>query len=249
MANLRTGHSSQTVTTHEKRTGAGDIEVELPTPPSQLHNLPMCHRFNQKVNLRVVSDLVDATDRSTETEKTKDLFPLADMLVVRTDQDGDRELVTCNWGLLPFWFKPSTKHKTYKSFQRMTFNARGETIHEKPSYREAFKSKRCLIPWTEFFEHGWYFNVAETEVSTFAGLWQNWKDPESDQTFETCTIITCPANALVEKYHPKKRMPVILNDEESRRRWLDPDVVERPAIDDLISAFPDDQMEHWNAEQ
>jgi len=207
----------------------------------------MCHRFNQKVNLRVVADFVDATDRSSPAETTKDLFPLADLLVVRLDLDGDRELVTCNWGLLPFWFKPSAKHKTHKSFQRMTFNARGETIHEKPSYREAFKSKRCLIPWTEFFEHGWYFKIAGTEISTFAGLWQSWKNPEEDQVLETCTIVTCPANELVEKYHPKKRMPVILNDEESRRRWLGPDVVERPAIDDLISAFPAERMEHWEA--
>ena len=85
----------------------------------------MCHRLNQKVNLRVVAELFDASDRSTETETTKDLFPLADMLVVRIDQDsdGDRELVTCNWCLLPFWWKPSAKHKTHKSFQRMTFNA------------------------------------------------------------------------------------------------------------------------------
>ena len=122
----------------------------------------MCHRMNQKVNLRTVAELFDATDRSAATDTVKDLFPLTDMFVVRQDPDGDRELVVCNWGLLPFWWKPSAKHKSHKSFQRITFNARGETIHEKPSYREAFKSKRCLIPWTEFFEHGWplgSFNV------------------------------------------------------------------------------------------
>ena len=204
--------------------------------------------MNQKVNLRVVSELFEATDRSTATETVKDLFPLADMLVLRMDQDGDRELATCNWGLLPFWWKPSAKHKTHKSFQRMTFNARGETIHEKPSYREAFKSKRCLIPWTEFFEHGWYFKVRDSAVSAFAGLWQSWTDLESGLSLETCTIITCPANELVEQYHPKKRMPVILDDAESHRRWLDSDVVERPAIDDLISPFPASRMEHWKAD-
>lgn len=207
----------------------------------------MCHRMNQKVDLKVVAQLFDATNRSTTTETVKDLFPLTDMLVVRQDQGGDRELVVCNWGLVPFWWKPSAKHKTHRSFQRMTFNARGETIHEKPSYREAFKSKRCLIPWTEFFEHGWYFKVCERDVSAFAGLWQSWSDSESGKTLETCTIVTCQANELVEQYHPKKRMPVILNDEDSQRRWLDADVVERPAIDDLIVPFPADQMEHWEA--
>lgn len=203
--------------------------------------------MNQKANPRDVAELFEAVDRSTKTETIKDLFPLADMLVVRMDQEGDRELVTCNWGLVPFWWKPSAKHKTHRSFQRITFNARGETVHEKPSYRHAFKSRRCLIPWTAFFEHGWYFKVQGRDVSAFAGLWQSWKDPDSDEPLETCTIVTCPANQLVEQFHPRKRMPVILDDEESWRRWLDPDVVERSAIDDLIAAFPAERMEHWEA--
>lgn len=207
----------------------------------------MCHRMNQKASPHDVAELFDAVDRTSETETVKDLFPLADMQVVRVDPDGDRELVTCNWGLLPFWWKPSARHRTHRSFQRMMFNARGETIHEKPSYREAFKSRRCLIPWTEFFEHGWYFKVQDSDLSAFAGLWQSWKDPETGQSLETCTIVTCPANELVEQFHPRKRMPVILDDEEARRRWLDSDVVERSALDDLIAAFPAERMEHWKA--
>lgn len=208
----------------------------------------MCHRFNQKVNLKVVGELLRATDRSSKPELSKDLFPLADILVARLDEDGDRELVSCNWGLLPFWWKPSDRYKTRKTFQRMTFNARGETIHEKPSFREAFKSRRCLIPWTEFFEHDWYFALEDREVSTFAGLWQSWNDPESGDSLETCTIVTCAANELLEQYHPRKRMPVILDDEESRQRWLSPDIVERPAIADLLLPFPADCMKHWRAD-
>ena len=108
----------------------------------------MCHRFNQKANLVTVAEAlsVEAGNVRAEFAQQKDLFPLADIPVVRLDEEGERELVACSWGLLPFWWKPSAKQKTYKSFQRMTFNARGETVHEKPSFRNAFKSRRCLIP-------------------------------------------------------------------------------------------------------
>ncbi len=195
-----------------------------------------------------MAEILECPDRTDSPDLTEDLFPLNDMLVVRLDRDGDRELVTCKFGLLPFWWKPSAKHKTHKSFQRMTFNARGETVHEKPSYRDAFRSKRCLIPWTAFFEHGWYFKVRDVEFSTFAGLWQSWRNPETRECLETCTIVTCAANDLVEKYHPKKRMPVILDDTESRRRWLNSDVVEREDLADLIAPFPSERMDHWEAE-
>jgi putative SOS response-associated peptidase YedK len=110
------------------------------------------------------------------------------MLVARMDRDGDRELVSCNWGLLPFWWKPSAKRKPHRNFQWMTFNALGETIHEEICYCESFTSKRCLIPWTEFFERGWYSRGRDSVVSAFAGLWQSWDDSEAGQTLETFAI-------------------------------------------------------------
>jgi putative SOS response-associated peptidase YedK len=212
----------------------------------------MCHRFNQKANLVTVAEVFRADHVRSDFAQQKDLFPLAEIPVLRLDDDGDRELVTCSWGLLPFWWKPSAKQKTHKSFQRMTFNARGETVHEKPSFRNAFKSRRCLIPWTEFFEHGWYFALTEDAmdqgVSCFAGLWESWTNPETEERLESCTIVTTAANELLEKYHPKKRMPVILPDEEARRRWLSPDTVERPPIEDLFLPLAAELMTHWEAE-
>ncbi len=207
----------------------------------------MCHRFNEKASQQDVARHFDAINRVIDFDNSDDFYPLKDVLAVRLDRDGERELVTCNWGLLPFWWKPSARSKTAKSFQRMTFNARGESIHEKPAFREAFKFRRCLIPWTEFFERDYYFAVIGAEVSTFAGLWESWRDPESGERVETCTVVTCAANELVEQYHPKKRMPLILNDDDSRRRWLDPDVVERPPLEFLIAPFPADNMKHWAA--
>ena len=207
----------------------------------------MCHRFNQKANLKDVAEALAVPQVRVEFLTQKDLFPLADIPVVRLDGDGEREIALCNWGLLPFWWKPSAKHKSPGSFQRMTFNARGETIHEKPTFRAAFKSRRCLIPWTEFFEHDEYFVLEDRELSTFAGLWECWKDPETGDELQSCTIVTTEANELVEQYHPKKRMPVILNDDDSRARWLSPDIVERPPLEELLRPFPADAMRHWPA--
>ncbi len=207
----------------------------------------MCHRFNQKANLKDVAEALAVPQVRVEFSTQKDLFPLTDIPVVRLDGDGEREIALCNWGLLPFWWKPSAKHKSPGSFQRMTFNARGETIHEKPTFRAAFKSRRCLIPWTEFFEHDEYFALEDRELSTFAGLWECWQDPETGDELQSCTIVTTEANELVEQYHPKKRMPVILDDEDSRARWLSPDIVERPPLEELLRPFPADVMRHWPA--
>ena len=131
----------------------------------------------------------------------------------------------------------------------MTFNARGETVHEKPTFRAAFKTRRCLIPWTEFFEHGWYFSlhpdtVPGQPVSAFAGLWESWNCHETGSAIDSCTIITTAANSLLEQYHPKKRMPVILADAEACRRWLSPDTVERQSIEDLFHPLNADLMVH-----
>ncbi len=207
----------------------------------------MCHRMNEKANLHEVADAIGGAQVRADFSTQRDLFPLMDIPVVRLDGDGEREIVLCNWGLLPFWWKPSAKHKSHNSFQRMTFNARGETIHEKPTFRAAFKSRRCLIPWTEFFEREEYFALTSNNISTFAGLWESWTDAETGDELQSCTIITTAANDLVEQYHPKKRMPVILDTEDERSRWLSPDIVERPPIEDLLRPFPSDLMRHWPA--
>ncbi|MFP6763364.1 MAG: SOS response-associated peptidase [Planctomycetaceae bacterium] len=209
----------------------------------------MCHRFNQKASPVTVGQTFQAEHVRTAFAQQKDLFPLADVPIVRLDEQGDREIVTCSWGLLPFWWKPSDRQRNHRGFQRMTFNARGETVHEKPTFRAAFKTRRCLIPWTEFFEHGWYFSlhsdtVPGQTVSAFAGLWESWNCHETGSAIDSCTIITTAANSLLEQYHPKKRMPVILADAEACRRWLSPDTVERQSIEDLFHPLNADLMVH-----
>ena len=204
--------------------------------------------MNQKANLTEVAEAFSVDSVLTDFAQQKDLFPLADIPIVRTSPDGGRELVACSWGLLPFWWKPSVKQKSFRSFQRMTFNARGETVHEKPTFRAAFKTRRCLIPWTEFFEHGWYFAIHDQNISAFAGLWESWTDRDSGESIETCTIVTTAANELLDKYHPKKRMPVILDSVETCRRWLSPDTTDREPLEDIFQPLSSARLTHWQSE-
>ena len=168
------------------------------------------------------------------------VFPLAMVPAVRMNEQDERQLVGLEWGLLPPWWKPSSKSKSRKTFQRKCFNARQETVHEKPTYREAFKSRRCLLPATEFMEKGHYFHLQDKKPFAFAGLWQRWQS--EGETLETCTMLTTEPNELVKSvgHH---RMPVLLADEEAYSRWLDVDATERGQLEDLLRPFDPVGME------
>jgi putative SOS response-associated peptidase YedK len=130
------------------------------------------------------------------------------------------ELTIVKWGLVPSWSKdPKIGYKM--------INARSDTAHEKPSFRAAFKRRRCLIPVSGFYE--WttvdgakqphYIYVKDTDVFSFAGLWEVWHSPDGDEVW-TCSILTTDANDTIQKLH--HRMPVIL-DGDNRDFWLDND--------------------------
>jgi putative SOS response-associated peptidase YedK len=126
-------------------------------------------------------------------------------------------------------------------------NARSETAHEKPSFRAAFKYRRCLILADGFFE--WYkaeksdqktpylFKLKNDHPFTIAGLYEHWPIPDGGE-LHTCTILTCPPNTLVEDYH--NRMPVILA-ENDRWTWLMADTDQSELLD-LLVPFPAERM-------
>ena len=126
-------------------------------------------------------------------------------------------------------------------------NARAETLAEKPSFRDALRRRRCLIPADGFYE--WrkegspkvpvHIRPKDGGVLTFAGLWDRWTSPEGE-VIETCTIVTCRANELIGAFH--ERMPVIVPPEQ-RDRWLDPEPVEPATLADLLVPYPSDLLE------
>ena len=146
------------------------------------------------------------------------------------------------WGLIPSWSKDP-------SIASSLINARAETLHEKPSFRTAFKRRRCLIPATGFYEWGkgegkakqpYYIHLADNQVFAFAGLWETWSSPDGD-TVETCTIITTEPNDLIRPLH--HRMAVIL-DPEDYDLWLSPDELPPMALMPLLNSYPQETMRY-----
>jgi putative SOS response-associated peptidase YedK len=143
---------------------------------------------------------------------------------------GGLEDATLRWGLIPSWAKDS-------KIGVQCINARAETISEKPSFREAFQKRRCLIPADGFWEWEtivkkkipWKFARPDNEEFCMAGLWEAWNSPEG--ILETFTIITTSPNEFVRSVHD--RMPVILSEDEGEA-WLD------VGRQDLLRSAPDD---------
>ena len=143
------------------------------------------------------------------------------------------------WGLVPFWVKDST---AADSIRTKTFNAKAETLNEKPSFRNAVRSKRCLVISRGFFE--WqsrqsekiphFIRLKTDEPFAFAGLYDNWLDRETGEIHNTFTIITTEASPILAEIHnTKKRMPVILP-RSVERDWIDPDRQTEKALELLV---------------
>ena len=153
--------------------------------------------------------------------------------VVRIE-DGGRRAAMTTWGLVPRWAKDLSGIKP--------INARGESIAEKPMFRDAFKRRRCLIPADGFYEwkrsasgkQPWRLTMADKEPFAMAGIWEEWG--KEGEKLETCAIITIGANELMAPIH--ERMPVIIA-HETYARWLDP-ANESPF--ELLAPYPAQNM-------
>jgi len=206
----------------------------------------MCGRFAQYSDLpslarrfSVPEDMV----RTNEGPPRFNIAPSAQILAVRLDGEGQRELARLKWGLVPHWsVEPKTSYNTS--------NARAETVDSKPAFRSAFQRRRCLIPadgWYEWqtlpdqkIKQPWYYRGEQEAILAFAGLWERWEHKEV--ILETCTLIVCAANAIARPVHD--RMPVILG-EDVLRDWLDPNLpaeaakaMLRPCPEDWIRTTP-----------
>jgi putative SOS response-associated peptidase YedK len=170
------------------------------------------------------------------------IAPSQQIAAVRQQNGGDRELTFLQWGLIPSWSKdPAIGYKM--------INARSETVHEKPSFKQAFLARRCIIPASGFYE--WekvgkekvphYIHLRDGDVMSLAGLWERWKSPEGKE-LETCTILTTAANSLIKKVHD--RMPVILHRAEFGI-WLNRESDEINRLTELFHPYPSDQLEEY----
>ena len=152
---------------------------------------------------------------------------------------GKRELVRLRWGLVPRWVKDRSACDL--------FNARAETLATKPSFRDSFRSRRCLIPADGFYEwrhsargrkQPFYIFQPGHELFAFAGLWDRWRGP-GGEVLESCAIVTTAANQLVAPLHD--RMPLILSPADYAR-WLDPRLTHDEDLKPLLRPFPSEEM-------
>lgn len=152
-----------------------------------------------------------------------------------------------SWGLIPFWVKTPGEAREIRTF---TLNARSETVLTKPAFRNAIRKKRCLVPAEGFYEwrlfngkkYPYYIHLKNTDVFSFAGIWDEWADPSTGEVVKTYSILTTEANPLLAKIHnTKKRMPVILPPHEEKT-WLRDDLNDKDILA-LTKPYDENLME------
>jgi putative SOS response-associated peptidase YedK len=203
----------------------------------------MCGRYTNRFTWSQLHTLMRLT-----TPAPGDLLPMRYNIaptqtapVVRQDAQGNRTADMLRWGLIPFWADDP-------GIGPRLINARSEDAASKPSFREAVKKRRCLVPASDFYEwqtlpgqktkQPWAFRVKGVPVFAFAGLWERWS--KGGEPVETFTILTSRPNALVAPIHD--RMPVIVRP-EMYDLWLDAARHDYADCAPVLEPFPAELME------
>jgi putative SOS response-associated peptidase YedK len=169
---------------------------------------------------------------TAEVQPRYNIAPTQFIAAIRNGEE-DRELVMLRWGLVPFWAKDP-------SIGNRMINARAETVAEKPSYRAAYRHRRCIVLADGFYE--WvkagdvktphFISLASGAPFALAGLWESWTDKESGESLQTTTLITTTANEFMTPLH--HRMPVIL-EANTAGEWL---AGSNDMLDDVAAITP-----------
>lgn len=169
-----------------------------------------------------------------EVKPRYNIAPTQSIAAIRMTADDSREFALLRWGLVPFWAKDP-------SIGNRMINARAETVAEKPSFRAAYRRRRCLVLADGFYEWRneadgktpYYISLASGEPFAFAGLWEDWHAKGSEESLQSAAIITTAANEFMSQLH--QRMPVVL-EQDAADRWLDGD-------DKLLSEVVESSLE------
>jgi putative SOS response-associated peptidase YedK len=197
----------------------------------------MCGRFTLSANAQRLHDFFPLFE-IPETVPRYNIAPTQMVLAVKQDQDAKPKAAFLRWGLIPSWAKD-------KKIGASLINARADGVATKPSFRAAFKRRRCLILADGFYEwrkgstpkQPFHIRRSDGQPFAFAGLWEHWSGEEP--AIESCTIITTDANDVVRPLHD--RMPVILDSREYAR-WLDPASADPGVLQEMLRPYPPEQM-------
>ena len=199
----------------------------------------MCGRYTLRTPVETLVERFEINEYPSSITPSYNIAPSQGVAAVIAE-NGKRKLEMLHWGLIPSWAKdPEVGNKM--------INARAETVAEKPSYRKAFKERRCLILADGFYEwqktdsgkQPFYIRMEDESPFAFAGLWESW---QNGREIRSCTIITTSPNEVAAQVH--NRMPVILHPEDYEI-WLDPDFDEREPLTTLLKPFPAEAMEAY----
>ena len=202
----------------------------------------MCGRFAFYSPSEATAALF-GVESAPDVQARYNIAPTQFIAAIRNDEERHPELAMFRWGLVPSWAKDP-------SIGNRMINARAETVAEKPSFRTAYRKRRCLILADGFYEWHteagvkipWFISLANGEPFAFAGLWEHWQSKGTDESLQTTTIVTTAANEFLSQLH--HRMPVVL-EAETATRWLagDMDLLgEVSANSPRFQAWPVDRM-------
>lgn len=182
----------------------------------------MCGRFTLRTPAARVAELFDL-DQVPILQPRYNIAPTQQVATIRRTLGSSppaqkREFAMLRWGLIPFWAKDA-------KFGARAINARSESISDKPTFRDAYKKRRCLVLADGYYEwkkvgkakQPYLIHFSDDRPFAFAGLWDRWRS-SSDELIESCTILTTTASPSLAHLH--ERMPVIL-DYENHSPWLD----------------------------
>jgi putative SOS response-associated peptidase YedK len=201
----------------------------------------MCGRFAFYSPSEAAAALFGVTD-SIAVEPRFNIAPTQYVAAIRNTEADTRELVMLRWGLVPFWAKDP-------AIGNRMINARAETVAEKPSYRAAYRHRRCLVLADGFYEWRkqedgktpYYISRASGAAFAFAALWESWQSKDSDESLQSTTLITTAANEYMAGLH--HRMPIVL-EPTTANKWLagDNDLIEHvSAHSPELQAWPVDR--------
>ncbi len=191
----------------------------------------MCGRYTLTSPADLIEEVFEV-ESVPELRPRYNIAPTQEVAAIRgASEDGPRYFSWLRWGLVPSWAKdPSIGSKL--------ISARAETAAKKPSFRDSFRRRRCLLVADGFFEwkrpkEPFHFSLPGKEPFAIAGLWATWHG-ERNETFESCTLLTTRANSTVGKVH--HRMPVILPP-ETWNLWLDPELEETAPLIEVLRPY------------
>jgi len=204
----------------------------------------MCGRFVQFSSLRTLEAHFPIDSIAGDLSASYNVAPTQEVLAI-IHQDG-RRLEKLRWGLVPSWARDL-------SGASRLINARAETAAQKPSFRAAFKRRRCLIMADGFYEwqgqkgskQPYFFALPSKRPFAFGGLWETWKSKnaaDDDPAYKSCTILTTAASKSMQDIH--HRMPVILQP-EAYDDWLDPEIHDADRLAVMLQNHLVREMQHY----